>query len=224
MRILLVGINRGVIKELNLKLKNIFIVDTAASASKAISLSESTCYDSIIISTSLLDINGLELCKMLRSYGVDSPIALISNNDNSPNKVMCFDMGADAVISTTQFSMDEIIAQINVLVRRNGNHNNCENFLKYGDIKLDMKNKKFYANDIFVPLRRKEFDLLEYLMIHRDKPVSKEELLEHVWEKGIDVLSNTVEVHVRSIRVKFHKIANSKVIKTYRGFGYKIET
>ena len=223
MRILLAGINKGIIKELTLKLKSVFVVDTASSASKALILSESTYYDSIIIGPSLSDMDGMELCRTMRNCDVNSPIALLSDKENSSDRVMGFDAGVDVMISD-KASIDEIILQTNVLARRNGNHNNCENFLKWGNIKLDVKNKKFYANDNFIYLRRKEFDLLEYLMINRGKPISKEEILDHVWERGIDVLSNTVEVHVRSIRVKFEKAANSRIIKTHRGFGYEIDS
>lgn len=223
MRILLVASDNQLLNRLIFEFKNVFIVDTAKEASKAISLSESTYYDAIIVDATLLDIEGLELCKMMREFGVESPTALLSGRDDRSDRVMCFDAGVDVVLPRCACS-EEISAQVKVLTRRNGSQSNCRTLLKFGNITLDTKNKLFYINENLIYLRRKEFDLLEYLLIHHGRPVPKEELLEHVWEKGLDVLSNTVEVHIRSVRTKLEREAGVKIIKTHRGFGYEIET
>lgn len=223
MRILLVSNDNKLIKKLNLDLRDCYIVDIAKKAVEAVNLSETNYYDSIVVDTFLEDIEGLELCKMIREYEVESPTAFLSSKDDRSDRVMCLDAGIDVIIPRSA-GIEEILGQIHALVRRNGNHKNSKNLLKIGSISLDMKNRIFYINDRCTRLRRKEFDLIEYLMINKGRPISKEELLEHVWERGLDVMSNTVEVHIRCLRKKFEDTIGDNVIKTNRGFGYEIET
>jgi DNA-binding response OmpR family regulator len=223
MRILIVSGDNNLFEKLTNKFRNLFVVDTACAASKAIGLSESNFYDSIVVDSVLRDIEGLELCRMMRECGVDSPTAFLSGKEDRSDRLMCFDAGVDVIIPRYA-DIEEILAQVNALVRRNGSKSNGKHILKIGNISLDMKNRKFYLNSRCVYLRRKEFDLMEYLMVHKGRPVSKEELLEHVWEKGLDVMSNTVEVHIRSVRRKFEAEVGVGLVKTHRGFGYEIET
>ena len=223
MRILIVSGDNNLFEKLIYRLRDSFVVDTAKEAKKAVILSESNYYDSILVDSVLEDVGGLELCRMMREYGVDSPTAFLSGKEDCSDRLMCFDAGVDVIISRYA-EIEEIIAQVNALIRRNGINSNGKYILKIGNISLDMKKRKFYLNSRCVYLRRKEFDLMEYLMIHKDRSVSKEELLEHVWERGLDVMSNTVEVHVRSVRKKFEAEVGVRVVKTHRGFGYEIET
>jgi len=215
--------DRRIIKELIPRLRDSYITDTAYNSYNALVLSESNPYDTILIDDECCDIEGSELCRMLREIDIDSPIALLLSKKDGKSVVRSLDAGADVVIQKP-FSVDEVIAQINVLARRNSNNKNCMNTIKVGKVCFDMKNKVVYVGGIRVYLRRKEFDLLEYLAIHRGRIISKEEILEHVWERGMFVFCNTVEVHVRSIRLKFLNEAGINIIKTYRGFGYEIET
>lgn len=223
MRLLLVERENKVTKSLIDALKNNYVVDKARNGSRAISMCECNSYDAIIIDSNLSDIGSLELCGMIRGLNIDSPIALITEKYNCADRVLGFDAGVDVVIQKP-LDFPEVVAQINAMTRRNGSNSNCGNVLKSGCISLDMKKKTFSVGEESVFLRRKEYDLLEYLIINRGRTVSKEELLEHIWEKGIYMFSNTVEVHVRSIRIKFHDQVGINVIKTHRGFGYEIES
>lgn len=221
MRILLVSNDNKLIKKLNLDLRDCYIVDIAKKALEAVTLSETVYYDSIVVDTFLDDIEGLELCKMIREYEVESPTVFLSSKEDRSDRVMCLDAGIDVIIPRNA-AIEEILGQIHALIRRNGTHKNGKNVLKFRHISLDMKNRIFYINGICIHLRRKEFDLMEYLMINNGRAVSKEELLEHVWEKGLDVMSNTVEVHIRCLRKKLENVMGEKVIRTNRGFGYEI--
>ncbi len=223
MRILLVSSDNKLIEKLNLYLRDCYLVDIAKRALEAISLSETTYYDSIVIDTCLDSIEGSELCKMLREYEVDSPTLFLSSKEDRSDRVMCLDAGIDVIIPRNA-NIEEILGHIHALVRRNGNHQNGKNILKVRNISLDMKNRIFYIDEKCHHLRRKEFDLMEFLMINKGRSVSKEEILEHVWDRGLDVMSNTVEVHVRCLRRKFEDLIGEKVIVTNRGFGYEIET
>lgn len=223
MRILLIGGNKKDTEFLEEAFKHSYVVDTAQGSSEAIFLSESNCYDSIIVDDPIEDLDSLEICRIIRSLKIESPILLLTESKNCSDRVMGYDSGVD-VILFKPINTEEIGAQLKVLTRRNGNNKNCSNILSVGDITLDMKSKKFLICGEPVPLRRKEYDLLEYLMINNGRTISKEELLEHVWEKGLEVFSNTVEVHVRNIRIKFKEKYDVNIIKTYRGFGYEIKT
>ncbi len=223
MRLLFVEGDRRIIKELVPLLRELFIIDTAYCSTKALVLSEANFYDVILLDDDMYGMKGLELCRMMREIDIDSPILLIINENDKENRLMGFDAGADVIIQKPLIS-EEVVAQINVLARRNGKARNSSNLIRIGNMCLDMKDKLVQFGDCPIELRRKEFDLLEYLAINHGRIISKEEILEHVWEKGLFIFSNTVEVHVRGIRLKFMKGAGARVIKTCRGFGYKIET
>jgi DNA-binding response OmpR family regulator len=223
MRLLLVGSNKSYLKEFLPKFKKNYVVDVANLSSRALHLSEFCCYDSIIIDSYLEDIPALELCRMMRDLNVDYPIIYLCDRKNKNDRVRALSTGVDVMI-TKPVDVEEIKAQIHVLTRRSANHKNCSDILKSGDLCLDMKNNKFFFNGNEVSLRRKEFDILEYLMINRGRVISKEELLEHVWDRGIEIFSNTVEVHMLNIRIKFRDMGGGNIVKTHRGFGYEIES
>ncbi len=222
MKMLLIESDKKIIEKITTGFEKCYIVDTALSGYKGMYLSEINDYDVIIIDSILQDMGGVEICRMIRSANIITPIMLISDISKYAEKVMSLDAGADVTISKP-VNINEVIAQVRALVRRNGNSNNCHNMLKVGEIGLNIKRRQFFVNEEPIFLRRKEFDLLEYLMINRGKIISKEELLEHVWEKGIYIFSNTVEVHIRNIRVRFEKVVGRNIIRTSRGFGYEIE-
>ena len=224
MRLLFVACNESKMDELCDGLKSSFVVDTVTTGSEATCLSESLCYDSIIIASSLNDIGGIELCGVMRGLGIKSPIILISDNFESADRVASLNSGVDVVIQKP-VSVEEVKAQINVLARRVGKDLvHCRDVIKSGRLSLNMNDRRVFVDGKEFPLRRKEYDLLEYLMLHCGRAVSKEEILEHVWESGLDTISNTVEVHIRNIRNKFEENFGTSLVKTYRGFGYEIET
>lgn len=222
MRLLLAGSNREYFEGILMELRKNYIVDVAYGSSEALHLSEFCCYDSIVMDSSLEDIPALELCKMMRDLHIDYPIIHLFEGEDHPDKVRAYNTGVDVMLSKP-VDVGELIAQIKVLARRRADSTNCSGILISGDLRLDMKMKKFFIKGKPINLRRKEYDLLQYLMINCGKIISKEELLEHVWDKGIEIFSNTVEVHVLNIRLKMKEAGSDSVIKTHRGFGYEIE-
>jgi DNA-binding response OmpR family regulator len=223
MRLLLVVSDKSYLKEILPVFRKHFVVDVANEALEALHLSEFSCYDSILVDSSLNDISALELCRMIRDLEIEHPIIYLSQSIDCPDRVRALDTGVDVMIRKP-VKVEELMAQIKVLTRRSANHTNSCGIVKFGDLCLDMKKNKFYVNDKEVVLRRREYDLLQYLMIHRGKIISKEELLEHVWDRGIEIFSNTVEVHILNIRMKFREIGMANIIKTHRGFGYEIDS
>ncbi len=108
------------------------------------------------------------------------------------------------------------------LIKRASGVNN-KNTLRAGGLKLDLANKEVVRDEQVIKLSRKEYEVLECLMLSKGRVVSKERLLEQVWELGYETQSNTLEVHIKSLRDKADRPFNKKLIRTVYGFGYKID-
>jgi len=220
MRILLIEDDKDLLADVLTEVEKDYVVDVAYNGVDGAYMSQINDYDVLVVDSSLPDIDGVEVCRNARKEKVTTPIILLSKNPDPQDRVMSLDAGADVNLQKP-LNLLEFKAQLRALARR-ANMSACGSDLKVGRLEVDFRNKQVLARGKILPLRRKEFDLLEYLLVNRGRIVSKEELLEHVWEKGIYVFSNTVEVHVRSLRYKFLKTIGKKLILTIRGFGYKI--
>lgn len=222
MRALLIGGEKCFLDNIVNDLKKVFTVDIAKNGFNGTYMSQINNYDFTFVKSTLSDMDSTEVCRMIRVENVHTCIVLVSDNSEKLNRVMSLDAGADIIIST-EIGKEELFAQIRSLVRR---HEELEDgvLLKVGKVEMNMKSRKVIVDGEIIFLRRKEFDLLEYLLIHRDEVISKEELLEHIWEDGVNIFSNTVEVHIRNVRSRMESVLGDGVVKTVRGFGYKIET
>ncbi|MFZ2663848.1 MAG: response regulator transcription factor [Patescibacteria group bacterium] len=221
MRLLLIEDDKNLLKDVIDEAEKNYIVDVVSSGSDGAYLSQVNDYDVMVVDSNLPDIDGVEVCKMTRDADVNTPILLLSEDSESSHRVKSLDAGAD-VTFPKPVNVDEFMAQLRALSRRNGmlSHSSV---IKVGKVEVDFKKKQAYVNKKPILLRRKEFDLLEYLLLNKGRVVSKEEILEHVWDQGIYVFSNTVEVHIKSLRGRLSRFAGKKFIKTVRGFGYKID-
>jgi two-component system OmpR family response regulator len=125
------------------------------------------------------------------------------------------------MILTKPIDPKELRAYLRILTARSYKRPR-KNSLQVGELKLNVKTKMVTHKEHELDLRRKEYEILEYLMINKGNIVSKANLLEQIWEEGICVMSNTLEVHMKNLRDKVDRPFGSKLIKTVRGFGYKI--
>ncbi len=221
MRLLIIKDDNYLLKDVIDEAEKNYIVDVASSGSDGAYLSQVNDYDVMVIDSVLPDIDGEEVCRMTRNADVKTPIMVLSGSNEPSHKARSLDAGADVTIPKP-VNVDEFMAQLRALARRNGTLR-YENIIRVGKVEIDFKKKQTYVNNKPINLRRKEFDLLEYLLLNKGRIVSKEEILEHVWDQGIYVFSNTVEVHIRSLRGRLNKYVGKKFIKTVRGFGYKIQ-
>ena len=220
MRILMVEYDKEFLDDLLLEVEKDYVVDVAGSGVEGAYLSQINDYDVMVIGHNLPDMNGSEVCRLTRTAEVDTPILYISEDSEEKTKVECLDAGADVHLLKS-VGKDSFKAQVRALVRRK-NLFNGGSTLEIGGLEMNLKNREVLINKRVIKMRRKEFDLLEYLLINVGRIVSKEEILEHVWQNGIYVFSNTVEVHIRSLRTKLSNF-DIDLIRTVRGFGYKIE-
>lgn len=221
MRILLVEDDKELLEDVLTEIEKDYVVDVAYSGVEGTYLSQINDYDVMVVDAALPDMDGVEICRVTRGADIKTPIILLHDSCELNSKVMGLDAGADVNLQKP-INILEIKAQVRALTRRNNSVvDGC--VLKIGKLEVDCRQKQVLVKGKVLRLRRKEFDLLEYLMINRKRVVSKEEILEHVWEKGIYVFSNTVEVHIKSLRGRFLKLVGKKLIRTVRGFGYRID-
>ena len=137
------------------------------------------------------------------------------------DKVEGLDAGADDYLAKP-FSLDELLARIRAVLRRGSSLLN--DVLKVGDLTLNTSTFEVKRSGILINLSKKEYDLLEYFMINANKTISKEKLINHVWDYDSDILLNTVEVYIGYLRNKIDKpFKDKKMLQTVRGFGYKLE-
>ncbi len=222
MRILLVEDDPDNVNDITSNLRKNYILDVAYSGIEGTYLSQVNDYDVILIDSRISDMDALELCKTTRSSEVIAPILLLGEPDTSCDyKVKALDSGADVIVSKP-LNNEELNANIRAMIRRN-NHNLKDNTIKVSHFEINIKTYQFFYKTNEINLRKKEFEIVMHLMINKNRVVSKEELLDHIWEDGICSMSNTLEVHVRSIRKKIDEKLKLSFIRTVKGFGYVIK-
>lgn len=146
---------------------------------------------------------------------------MLTEKDNTLSRVLSLDCGADAILSKPP-DYREIHAYIRSFVRKNSDlSSDC--VVEICNLSVDLNEKRVERAGKAIRLRRKEYELLECLVLSRNKVLSKTQLLESIWEDGICVSSNTLEVHIKSLRDKIDKPFEKQLIKTVYGFGYKLE-
>jgi two-component system, OmpR family, response regulator len=200
-----------------------YIIDIENTGEKGTSTSEVNAYDAIIVDSVLPDIDGVEVCRMIRAANINTPIAFIAERNGVHDKVHSLDAGADAFVHKP-LNISELAAEIRTLIRMKAAIIVLGNKIKLGILEIDISKKQAFVGEEIIKLRRKEYDLLEYLILNKDKIVPKEDILEHVWDQGIDVLSNTLEVHIKNLRDKLKECCIRNYIITVRGFGYTIKS
>jgi len=192
-----------------------WLCDTAFDGENGYDLASTGDYDLIILDLMLPKIPGLEVCKKIRNDGLMTPILILTAKGEIDDKVKGFNLGADDYL-VKPFAFEELLVRVRALVRRPEQIINSK--LQISNLELDTSSKEVKQNNNIIQLSRKEYQLLEYLIKNKNRVVSKEEIISHVWDYDSDILPNTVEVFIKYLRNKIGK----KYIKTIRGFGYKL--
>lgn len=173
-------------------------------------------YDIILINTKI-DMGISKVLKEIRRETISVFIIGISTKSTWKEKVEFLNLGGDDVIDYP-FPIQELKARINSLLRRPKENN--EGVIKLNDMEINTQLKKVKINDKDVPLRRREFSLLEYMARNKNRTISRSELLDHVWDFRRSTGSNTVDVHIKRLR---DKLNDRNIIETVHGFGYTIK-
>lgn len=180
-------------------------------------------YDAIILDLGLPDISGLDLCLQLRGAGIKAPILVLSGVSEPATKVALFEAGADDYV-TKPFTVGELQARLFALLRRanSGFGQDYLHLLKTGNLTLDPFMRKVERSGKNIKLRRKEFDILEYLMRNRGKIVTRSMIMNNVWEDEDATWDGTINVHIKRLRDQVDRPYKQKLIKTAYGLGYTI--
>lgn len=199
------------------------IVDVSYDGTAGFDLASSEKYDLIILDLMLPGMDGWTICKKLRSEErVDTPILMLTARGSVDDKVEGLNIGADDYLPKP-FSFEELLARVKALGRRPKVITDYS-LITVSDLTLNGNSYEVKRGGSIIELSRKEFALLEYLMKNQGKIISKDELIRNVWEYEADILPNTVEVYIGYLRKKIDGSypKNKHLIKTVRGFGYRL--
>jgi len=187
---------------------------SVAGGDVALSLAD---YDVLVVDLGLPDGDGLTLCARLRREGAATRVLVLTARDALRDRVDGLDAGADDYL-VKPFDFPELAARVRALMRRSVT--GARPILAAGPIRLDPAAHRVWHDGVVIPLTAREFALLHYLVARAGEAVSRTDLLEHVWDRNYDGLSNVVDVHVASVRRKLGRPAS---IETLRGVGYRIQ-
>jgi DNA-binding response OmpR family regulator len=199
-----------------------YAVDTAFDGEDGIGFAMTVDYDLIILDRMLPGaVDGIGICKAIRKKGKKVPILFLTAKDKIEDRVEGLNAGADDYL-VKPFAFEELLARVKALFRR-PNHN-LGTTLKIEDLSLDTLKFQVKRGEKKINLSSTEFKLLEYLMRNPDRILTKDNIIEHVWDYDADILPNTVEVYIGYLRNKIDKPFKNRpeFIQTIHGFGYKI--
>ncbi len=190
-----------------------YAVDLAFTGNDGYDMAESEEYDLVILDLMLPGIDGITICNRLRKNGNHVPILMLTAKNQVQDKVKGLDSGADDYLPKP-FAFEELLARMRALLRRPSTETGT--VLTHGKWSMDTALFEVKNEDKSVSLSSKEYSLLEYLLRHPGQVLSKEQIINHVWDYESDILPNTIEVYIKKLRSK------GVDIETVRGFGYKI--
>ena len=189
-------------------------VDTCYDGEEALDCILAETYDLIVLDLNLPGMDGMEILKELRQFNEETKVLILSARGQIADKVEGLDAGANDYMEKP-FHLQELEARIRSLVQK-------DICLEGGDIRFDTIRREAYAKGKMVSLTRKENGILEYLLLNQGRPVSQEELMEHVWDSSVDSFSGAIRVHMSSLRKKLKEVLGYDPILNKVGEGYKI--
>jgi DNA-binding response OmpR family regulator len=196
-----------------------FAVDSAEDGAIGLSLAENQCYDLIILDLMLPKLDGMSVLKRIRAARDNTPVLILTARGEVRYKIDLLNSGADDYLSKP-FDLGELLARAKALIRRGQGIGHPT--LRAGDLVVDTLEQTVFRADQSITLSRMEYRILEYL-IHRPKViVSKQELLEHLYDYNWEHHSNVIEVHVSNLRKKIGGEEQLASIETLRGRGYRL--
>lgn len=195
-----------------------YVTDSASDGKSALFQATECDYDAAIIDLGLPEMDGIALIKAIRDKGRMFPVLILTARDNWTDKVEGLDAGADDYV-VKPFQIEEIKARLNALLRRAAGF--AKPALDFAHLSLDTTTRKLSVGGQETELTAYEYKVLEYLMLHPGKVVSKTELTEHLYDQDHDRDSNVLEVFIRRLRQKLDPDETLKPIDTVRGQGYR---
>ncbi|MFI5217921.1 MAG: response regulator transcription factor [Bacteroidia bacterium] len=177
-------------------------------------------YDFVLLDLGLPDVDGLQILKEAKAGGCESAFIILTARGGVDDKIKGLEMGADDYLAKP-FSLMELQARMQAILRRK--HGLKSNTMQIKDMIMDINNRTVHHNGNLVNLTKKEFDLLHYLALHRNRVLTRMQLTEHIWGDTMedDYDSNYIDVHIKNLRKKLAAHCNIDWFETVRGIGYR---
>ena len=177
-------------------------------------------YDLILLDLNLPGTDGLEILRQFRECNTNTPVLILSARDQIEDKVNGLDLGANDYL-TKPFHFQELEARIRSLTRRKFVQEDV--CLKWNQLTFDTRTREASVNGVPLSLTRKESSLLEYFLLHQNRVISPEEMIEHIWDGSVNTFSNSIRVHISSLRKKLKAAIGFDPIQNKIGQGYILE-
>ena len=221
MRILVVEDERALCETIVRSLRRLaYSVDPCYDGDTAIDLLGSERYDLVLLDLNLPGADGMTVLRTLRQADRETRVLILSARSEVADKVEGLDAGANDYLAKP-FHLEELEARIRSLTLRQFTQNDV--VLHCGPLSFDTRSRAATAAGQPLALTRKETGILEYLLLHQGRPVSQEELLEHVWDNSVDNFSNSIRVHISALRKKLRTALGYDPVRNRIGEGYLIE-
>ena len=201
--------------------ENGFEVDVAYDGRMGKSLASGNSYDLVILDLNLPHANGYEICEVIRNKNIRIPIIMLTALGGMEDKMQAFELGADDYL-VKPFDFRELLARIRVFLKRAGADVQQSTIYKIviGDLEIDREKKEVTRSGKKISLTAKEYQLLEFLALHKGKVISKLTIAEKVWDIDFDTKTNVIDVYVNFLRKKLDKDFETRLIHTQVGMGY----
>ncbi len=194
-----------------------YLVDVSETGMGAESMMAETAYDLVVLDVNLPDQNGMDTARHIRNDGFKGPILMLTALSSTKDKIHGLDAGADDYL-TKPFDFEELLARIRALLRRNSGSGTSK--LRFADIEVDLVHRKVTRATVDINLTSREFSLLEYFMRNPNRPLTRVEISEHVWDVNFDTNTNVIDVYINMLRKKIDTPFQKKLIHTMVGYGY----
>jgi len=199
-----------------------FDVRTAATGSEALTVAEEFKPQAVVLDVMLPDLDGFEVCRQLRSEGLNIGVLFLTAKDGMEDKVAGLTIGGDAYMTKT-FSLEELVARLRALLRRIGvvEIDTDDEKIRFADLELNEATHEVHRAGQLLEMSPTEFQLLRYLLINADRVVSKSQILDHVWQYDFRGDAGIVETYISYLRKKIDAF-DPPLIHTVRGVGYRL--
>ena len=196
-----------------------FSVAAVGNGNDAVQAAEKSTPDIILLDVMLPDMNGFSVTKAIRAKGINVPVLFLSARDEEADRVTGLTVGGDDYM-TKPFSIDEVIARINAILRRTRKQDVEESIFEVGEIRINQDAHEVFVNGTEIDLSPTEYKLLRFLMSNANRVLTKSQILDHVWEYDFGGEMGIVESYVSYLRKKLDPLTSEPVIVTKRGVGY----
>lgn len=223
MKVLIVEDEKTLAYEVEAFLKKAFyLCELAHNGRKALEMLDLNLYDFILLDLGLPDTDGLQLLAEAKKLNPEAAYIILTARGNIEDRIKGLDLGADDYLPKP-FSLPELQSRMQAISRRKFGIKN--EAVPIGEFEVDLQNRTLSSNNNQVELTRKEFDLLSYMLLHKNRVLTRMQLSEHIWGSFTDddSDSNYIDVHIKNIRKKLSAHAPVDWLETVRGVGYKIK-